>query len=42
VVIYTAKDLTPREEERLRRDAQRVFMKNPLDPVGMLAEIGAW
>ena len=41
VVIYTAKDLTQREKERLRRDAQRVFMKNPLDPVGMLAEIGA-
>ena len=41
VVIYTAKDLTAHEQERLRRDARSVFMKNPLDPVGMLAEIGA-
>ncbi len=40
VVIYTAKDLTGQELERLRRDAQRVFLKNPLEPTRMLAEIG--
>jgi CheY-like chemotaxis protein len=40
VIIYTAKDLTEQETDLLRRDAQRVFLKNPLEPTKMLAEIG--
>jgi CheY-like chemotaxis protein/HAMP domain-containing protein len=40
VVIYTAKDLSTAERARLQRDAQKVFLKNPLDPVGMMSAIG--
>ena len=40
VVIYTAKDLSEDETARLRRDARRVFLKNPLEPGKLLAEIG--
>ncbi len=40
VVIYTAKDLSAEEQAILRRDAQKVFLKNPLEPSRMLADIG--
>ena len=40
VVIHTARDLTPREQERLKRGAERIFRKNPLEPARMLEEIG--
>ena len=39
VVVYTAKDLTQDESARLRSDARRIFLKNPLEPGRMLAEI---
>lgn len=40
VVIYTARDLSGDEIERVQQEAQSLFMKNPLDPIRMMAEIG--
>jgi len=40
VVIYTAMDLSAEEQARLRRDAQGMFLKNPLEPSNILGEIG--
>jgi len=41
VIIYTAKDLDPREEQELGAAAQKILLKNPLEPGKMLAEIGS-
>ncbi|MGH9869725.1 MAG: response regulator [Candidatus Polarisedimenticolia bacterium] len=41
VVIYTAKDLTLSEQAKLKNHAERVFLKNPLEPARMLSEIGS-
>ena len=40
VVIYTARDLNRDEAEKVQQEAQSLFVKNPLDPVRMMAEIG--
>jgi len=39
VAVYTARDLLPEEEARIRRHAGKVFLKNPLEPNRMLSDI---
>ncbi len=39
VAVYTARDLLPEEESRIRRHAAKVFLKNPLEPNRMLSDI---